>query len=421
MNNDISAFFALEEQSTASKAIQNNAAKGSLRGSPIFSNELQIGKKSDYGYSAGSQNAPGEFDGEVSPNISGLSKQGYQFLRENRIGEALDCFNKILEVDNCNNYALVGLGDAARKKGAYRDAAVHYSRCLEYHPGNNYALFGLADCYKTLNQFHKAIEIWEQYLLHDDQNITVLTRVADAYRKIRDFKHSREVYLKVLEMERFNPYAIIGLGHLHYDFREYNAALFYWQKMLELNQENVDIRVLTSIGNCHRKLKTFEKGIPYFEQALKRDSNNFYALFGMADCYRGMNQQNRSLEYWNRILEQDPRNKMILTRAGDAYRKLKEHDNASHCYQRALNIEFDTYAVLGLALIAKDQNKYVEAIESLRRLIQQDPRNYRLYIELSDCWYRKGERNQAIDILGEYQRHGFRNEKISELLDRYKN
>jgi tetratricopeptide (TPR) repeat protein len=360
---------------------------------------------------------------EVSeaPDISEWSKRGYQLLRENRIEEAQDYFRKILTVDGSNNYALVGLGDAVRKRGVYREAVEYYSRCLEHHAGNNYALFGLADCYKSLNQFHKAIEIWEQYLLHDDRNITVLTRVADAYRKVRDFKHSREVYLKVLEMEEANPYAIIGLGHLHYDFKEYEDALYYWQKMLDISGEDVDIRVLTSMGNCHRKLKTFESGIEYFERALQRDSHNFYALFGLADCYRGLNQQHRSLEYWNRILDQDPRNKVILTRAGDAYRSLKDYDNSVEYYRRALNIEFDTYAVLGLALVAKSQNRYSEAIESLKRLIQQDPRNYRFYLELSDCLFRKGEKTLAFETLGEFQKQGLRNAKISELLDKYRN
>jgi tetratricopeptide (TPR) repeat protein len=353
--------------------------------------------------------------------ISDLSKRGYQFLKENRIGEAIDCFSRILLVDEFNNYALVGMGDATRKRGSFREAVEFYQRCLNHHPGNNYALFGLADCYKALNQYHKAIEIWEQYLLHDDKNITVLTRVADAYRKVRDFKHSKAVYLRVLEMEEQNPYAIIGLGHLHYDFKEYREALFYWEKMLETYKDDVDIRVLTSLGNCHRKLKTFEKGIVFFEQALRRDPYNFYALFGLADCYRGMNQQNRSLEYWNRILEQDPRNKVILTRAGDAYRNLDEYDSAVDYYQRALNIEFDTYAVLGLAVVAKSQGRYDESIESLRRLIQQDPRNYRIYIELADCWIKKREKNQALEVLGEFQKLGIRNNAVIDFIEKLKN
>jgi tetratricopeptide (TPR) repeat protein len=357
-------------------------------------------------------------DKHESTEISEISKRGYQLLKENKVAKAIDCFSKILTIDENNNYALVGMGDATRKRGACREAVVFYQRCLDHHPGNNYALFGLADCYKALNQYYKAIEIWEQYLLHDDKNITVLTRVADAYRKVRDFKHSKAIYLRVLEMEETNPYAIIGLGHLHYDFKEYHDALFYWEKMLVLSSGNVDIRVLTSIGNCHRKLKTFNEGIPFFEQALGREPANFYALFGLADCYRGLNQQERSLEYWNRILEQDPRNKVILTRAGDAYRNMDDFDTAQHYYERALNIEFDTYAVLGLALVAKSRGKYGEAATSLKRLIQQDTKNYRLFLELADCYLKQGDKHQALETLEEFQKLGIRNAQISELLEK---
>jgi len=350
--------------------------------------------------------------------ISELSKKGYQYLKENRVVDAVDAFTHILEKEPENNYALVGLGDAARKKGLFREAVEHYRKCLLHHPGNNYALFGLADCYKALNQYQKAIEIWEQYLLHDDKNITVLTRVADAYRKVRDFRRSKAIYLRVLEMEENNPYALIGLGHLHYDFKEYKDALFYWEKMLILHKEDVDIRVLTSIGNCHRKLKTFAQGVAYFQRALEMDTVNFYALFGLADCYRGMNQQHKSLEFWNRILDQDPRNKVILTRAGDAYRNLGDYLKAEDYYQRALNIEFDVYAVLGLAVIAKIAGKYDDSIESLRKLIQQDPKNYRLYIELADCWVKKGDRDRAIEALAEFQKMGIRNMYVSEFMDK---
>jgi tetratricopeptide (TPR) repeat protein len=354
---------------------------------------------------------------KATPQVAELSKKGYLLLKENKINEAIDCFTAILSIDENNNYALVGMGDATRKRGACREAAAFYQRCLEHHPGNNYALFGLADCYKVLSQYQKAIEIWEQYLAHDRRNITVLTRVADAYRKVRDFNNSRAVYLKVLEIEETNPYAIIGLGHLHYDFKKYKEALFYWEKMRIINNDNVDIRVLTSIGNCHRKLKTFNDGIPYFEAALRKDTFNFYALYGLADCYRGMNRQADSLKYWNRILEQDPRNKVILTRAGDAYRTLGDFSKAQEYYERALNIEFDTYAVMGLALLAKAQGKFDEAITSLKRMIQQDGRNYRLFIELSDCYLKKGDRRMAAEILDELQKLGIKNQQITETLE----
>jgi tetratricopeptide (TPR) repeat protein len=368
-------------------------------------------------------------DGEFSQNgdasiihterINELSKRGYQLLKENSGGEAAACFQKILEIDPTNNYALVGMGDCSRKHRRFHDAVDYYERCLEYYPENNYALFGLADCYKALNHFHKAILIWEKYLGQDQNNVTVLTRVADAYRKLRDFKNSKSVYEKVLSIDAYNPYAIIGLGHLHYDFKEYREALYYWERMLERrNMISVDIRVLTSIGNCHRKLKTFEDGIIYFDAAVQREPSNFYALFGLADCFRGLNQPKRSLDYWNQILELDPRNKVILTRAGDAYCTLKDYDKAIEYYRRALSIDFDTYAMLGLAIVDREQGRCDSAISSLRTLLDNEPKNHRAFKELAECYVQMNDTAGAIEVLREFQTFGIKNNHIYDMLTR---
>lgn len=355
-----------------------------------------------------------ELGPETLNEISELSKRGYQLLKENLTERAREAFSKILNIDGDNNYALVGMGDCYRKERRFKDAVGYYQKCLKSHPGNNYALFGLADCYKALNQFNRAIDIWEEYLLHDDRNITVLTRIADAYRKVRNFKRSYELYQRVLEMEKDNSYAIIGLGHLYYDFKEYKDALSYWERMLEINRGHVDIRVLTSLGNCHRKLKTFDDGVPYFQDALKLQPSNFYALFGLADCYRGLNKPDKSLIYWNKILAMDRKNKVILTRAGDAYRSLGEPERAEEYYRKALNIEFDTYAILGLAMINKEKGNYQDAITSLKDLISNDPRNYRLYMEAADCYEGLKSPEDALDILKQFLKQGIRNSRVME-------
>src|SRR5690554_3563754 len=115
-------------------------------------------------------------------DVTEISRQGYQHMKENRVSEAIQCFRSILDVDPYNNYALVGIGDAYRKRKRFQESIQYYQKCLNQYPQNNYALFGLADCYRNLKQFHRAIQVWEEYLLLDDKNVTVLTRVADAYR-----------------------------------------------------------------------------------------------------------------------------------------------------------------------------------------------------------------------------------------------
>lgn len=339
---------------------------------------------------------------EQKERLAHLSQEGYQFLKENRLDEARARFEEILQEDPENNYALVGIGDLERRLKNLDAAIASYSKCLEAYPENNYALFGLAESYRELRQYKKAVEYWERYLHHDNQNVTVLTRVADAYRKARNFERSRELYEKVLDIEEDNPYALIGLGHLHYDFKEFEIARRYWEKMYTISGEEVDIRVLTSLGNCHRKLKTYEKGIPYFMEAIDRDPNNFYALYGLADCYRGMHQPERSLEYWQQLLDLDSTNKVILTRTGDAYRNMGLNDEAEEYYRRALNIAYDSYAILGLAIIHRIRKDYDDAIATLEDLVNNDPGNSRATLELASCYEEQRRIPEALAVLSRH-------------------
>ncbi len=350
--------------------------------------------------------------------ISQLSRRGYQLLKENRVTEAETYFNQILEKYPTNNYALVGLGDINRKRHKCREAIRYYSTCLAYYLGNNYAYFGLADCYKMLKQLPAAIEAWQHYLEKDPDNVTVITRVADAYRKQKNFQKSREAYEQVLAIEPTNSYARIGLGHLYFDFQEFDKALEYWEAIYNEHPDSVDIRVLTSIGNCHRKLKTFEQGLVYFLKALKKDPNNFFALFGTADCYRGMRAYENSLIYWLKILQNDPDNKVILTRAGDAFRVLKQYDRAEEFYLKALDVGFDYYAILGLAMIHKEHGEYSQALEKIENLIRKDQRNHRLYIEAANCYLEQGYKAKALQILNRYQELGLHNMYVTSLIEK---
>ncbi len=355
---------------------------------------------------------------ERTNELSELSKRAYQLLRESHTDQAAELFHRILDIEPENNYALVGLGDALRKNQQYIEAIEQYQTCLRHHPGNNYALFGLADCHKSLGHFNKAIESWEEYLKHDSSNITVLTRVADAYRKIRDYGKSADLYERVLKLDDKNSYALIGLGHLNYDFKKYREALACWKTMEKRRSGNVDIRVLTSIGNCYRKLGEYESGIPYFEEAMEKQPENFYAIFGMADCYRGLHETKKSLVYWNMILDQDPDNKVILTRVGDAYRAMDAWETAAIYYKKALDIDFDIYAALGLALVDKAYGKTENAVSSLIALIDKDPRNHRLYYEAASCFEELGRIDEALDCLGRYMRQGLHNERIEDYFKR---
>ncbi|MBR1911479.1 MAG: tetratricopeptide repeat protein, partial [Treponema sp.] len=125
-----------------------------------------------------------------------------------------------------------------------------------------------------------------------------------------------------------------------------------------------------------------------------------------------------SIEYWNKILLLDPHNKVILTRAGDAYRNTGDYATATSYYNRAMDIDFDIYAALGLALICKGEGKYEVAIVRLSRLIRDDQKIYRLYIDLADCHLKLNQKQKAIEVLQSFQKLNIRSQAINEMLDK---
>ncbi len=350
-------------------------------------------------------------------NVTELSQEGYQLLREERFEEAQERFERILRVDATNCYALVGMGDLLRHRRRWDEAIGFYRSCIDADESNHYALFGLGESYRAIRKYDAAIDIWEAYLEYDNQNVTVLTRVADAHRKAKNFERSQELYRIVLDIESENPYALIGLGYLHFDFHDYHSAKYYWEKMQTISGADVDIRVLTALGNCHRKLKTFERGIPYFEEALKMEPDNFYALYGLADCYRGMRRPSEAFALWSRVLEKDPKNKVILTRAGDSLRNMRRYEEAEEYYRRALDVDFDLYAVLGLAIIHRLRGECELAAEEIERIIEVDQKNARLYLELSRCYEEKRRYTEALGVLQRAVKSGARNPAIQRRVD----
>ena len=355
-------------------------------------------------------------DHEQWQKIPELSKSGYRLLREKRLKEAEEEFNKILQIDKKNIYALVGMGDSKRSGRNFNAAVDFYQNALSIDPLNKFALIGIADAYRGLNRFNDAIKIWEEYLAYNENefDIAIITRLADTYRKKGLLKNALEWYDKAYSIDKKNPYVLSGLGLLHFELNDFHTSLSYWNQLLEI--EPKDVKVLTNTGNCYRKLREFSQALKYFYKALEEEDNNFYALYGIADSYRGLKDYEKANEYWRKILDNDPNNKKILTRLGDSYRNIGNLENARFYYKKAIEREFDYYAILGLSILEKKEKNYQAAIENLTQLENISGLNIQITLLLSECYDEMNEREKAISILSSALKKGINNDNIKNRL-----
>ena len=149
-------------------------------------------------------------DYEDWQKIPELSKSGYLLLKEKRYKEAENEFQKILQIDKKNIYAIVGMGDIKRKQRSFEDAVDFYEHALTVDPLNKFALIGLADTYRGLKRINDAIDVWEEYLSYSENeyDIAILSRLGDTYRKTGQQKKALEKYQKAYSIDKKNPYVL---------------------------------------------------------------------------------------------------------------------------------------------------------------------------------------------------------------------
>ena len=93
-------------------------------------------------------------------HVAELCKKARFFLKQKKYNSALEFFDKALELEQGNVYALTGLGDVERARHNFKEAAGYYQRVIDVEANNVFALRGLGDSLRGAREYHRAIHAW---------------------------------------------------------------------------------------------------------------------------------------------------------------------------------------------------------------------------------------------------------------------
>jgi cytochrome c-type biogenesis protein CcmH/NrfG len=99
--------------------------------------------------------------------------------------------------------------------------------------------------------------------------------------------------------------AIVELGNLNFDQRNYADAISLYQKALEVRPDALSVQ--TDMGTAMYYQSRFDDAIATFQEILKKDPGNAQALFniGVATLH-GKNDAKTALAYWEKLIETNP-------------------------------------------------------------------------------------------------------------------
>lgn len=219
-------------------------------------------------------------------------------------------------------------------------------------------LYHSVDLNKSLSYAGKALEISEQ---ENEQELIAYSNmyIGDVYYEMSRFQPAIEFYEKALDYfyEQRSPenkiYVYTKLGHSEKMLSNYNNALFYYQKPLNLYLAEKDNKISEAYNNIaiiYKLQGLFNESLNYHEKALNASNLVFdqeeiaKTLNYIGSLYWTNSQYDSSLQYFEKSLEifrelEDTLGESnILTNIGTIYKDIGEYKKALDYNSKALEL-----------------------------------------------------------------------------------
>ena len=240
--------------------------------------------------------------------------------------------------------------------------------------------------------FDGALRLVERGINENPGDLYLYTLLAEASEKV-GADRAIDVYRQGLTHHPNNRHLNLGIGFLYYRNKDFmNAEKYLLSAWIE---DPTNVRLLTVLGKIFNSYRHFEKAIKYFEIAALIEPDNTYAIYGLANSYRGIRDNDTALKYWLKFHELEPRNKIAITRIGDCYLVMGDLGQALLYYDKALEIGYDFYALVGSARVHTREKDFGKALEIYQKMANREKGNYRYYNELIAYWEAAGDKERA--------------------------
>lgn len=218
------------------------------------------------------------------------------------------------------------------------------------------------DAYFETDEFLKVVEIYE---------FIFTTKTDETIAQMKAFQE------KSFDIAKKYCVSLEKLADRHYNNKEFEKALLYYQKVVVHAPEDFDINA--NLANCYVQTGAKEQSIQYFEVAVKASPFTYEIYRILGDLYINFNKNpNRAIECYEMYLTKYPNNAGIYNMLGHLYNSqdmTRESQLKSiEAYKKVLELDPNFHiAWFNLGIIYPRLRMFKEAKEALEKSIELHP------------------------------------------------
>ena len=333
---------------------------------------------------------------EINPSYAeAYNNLGNALLQKGHLGKAIGQFQKALEINPNYAEAHSNLGNALLQEGQLGDAIDHFQKALEINPNYSGCRYNLGNALLRDGQLDEAIAEFQRALENNPNYVQAYSNLGNALLQKGRLDEAIERYQKALKI---NPKYFPGhynLGNAFLQKGRLGEAIEQFRKALEINPSYAN--AYSNLGNALLENGQLDEAINQLQKALEIDPGLAEALNNLGNALLQKGRLDEAVERYQKALEIKPDNAVAHSNLGLALFQKGQVDDAVAQYQKALEIDpnsFVTRCNLGNALLQEGQVD--EAVLQYEKALEVDPNSLATHYNLGLALLQKDQPDKAI-------------------------
>ncbi|WP_377478058.1 MAG: tetratricopeptide repeat protein [Microcoleus anatoxicus] len=289
-----------------------------------------------------------------------------------RYDEALESFDRAIELDPKDKLALVRRGDLLNNNlQRYEEALVSFGRAIEvdanYRPA--WALRG--NVLDNLKRYDEALASFDRAIELNDSSQYIWFLRGEVLNNLKRYDEALASFDMAIELDENYLWAWVVRGIVLNSLKRYDEALASFDQVIELDANYQYIFVLR--GDVLNSLKRYDEALESFDQAIELDANYQSAWASRGNLLNNLKRYDEALASFDRVLELDANYQSAWVKRGYALYHLKRYDEALESFELALEPDVnDRWGWLLRGNLLHYLKHYEKALEYYDREIELD-------------------------------------------------
>ncbi|MEO6348866.1 MAG: tetratricopeptide repeat protein [Aquaticitalea sp.] len=197
---------------------------------------------------------------------------GMEYLFLDQFENAKNYFIKCLELDNEDYSALYNITYCFDFLDLNSEAIDFLNHYLDNNPYSEVAWHQLGRQYFTLKDFDKALAAFDFAIISDDTFVGAYLEKGKVLEKQKKYSEAIENYKITLALDEPTSFALLRMGNCHEKLGEFDLAMQYYYKTV--HEDPLLDKGWIAITKYYRRQQNYQKALYYINKAINIDCEN---------------------------------------------------------------------------------------------------------------------------------------------------